>query len=84
MSRLKNSWLASDEMAKQRKQKKPRRRWIPGPDNRNIPRGVAWLSEMISASEAMDQGKKKAMTAALDTMQAPLLKREREPGEDDC
>lgn len=60
--------------------KKPRRPFVPYPASE---RGKKWMSEMIKASEESDKGKKKNWTDVVDEMQTPLLKREREPGEDD-
>lgn len=43
------------------------------PDFRNVDRGIEALKRMIEASEAADAKKQRE----------PLIKREREPGEDD-
>jgi hypothetical protein len=62
--------------------KRFKRRTYDLPDFRDTKRGAAWLAEMIQVSEELDAGKKAKMETVIDRMQAPLLAREREPGEE--
>jgi len=59
------------------KKPKPKRRVTSrSPDHRNVARGTEWLRRMINASE-----ERRLIASVVDEM-VPVMKREREPGEE--